>query len=394
VRPVGDQTRLLHPWIAHPEGAPAEAGLSPALDRSSTYRLDDETELALATRQGIESRDVYGRFGTPTTRAAAELVAAAERAEDAVLFASGMAAVATTFAALLPRGGHLVAANLLYGGTEGMIDVDLPQRDVRVTRFDVGDVEGLARILAAGPADMVWVESIASPLMTVADLDALSAVCKRHGVCLAVDGTFTSGMGTRPLARGADLVVHSVTKFLNGHSDVIGGAVCGSRSSCRSVYAAMVRLGGCIDPMAAWLLARGIRTLPIRWARQTQTAERLAAWLSTRPEVTRVMHPSLDPAARGRLDSSGPMLAFELRDEPTALHFLKALRLVAHATSLGGIETLACSPPRSSHANVAPEKRRALGIPDGLVRISVGLEDPEDLEADLTEAFAAIEAMS
>ncbi len=367
-------------------GQGGHTGLAPVLDRSSTFALDEAAEDALARRDGVDRIDTYGRFGTSTTRQAGDLVARLEGAEAGLVTASGMAAISSVFHALVPAGGRIVASEGVYGGTDELLDVDLPARGVTVTRFDAADPAALETALAAGPADLVWCEAISNPRIEVPDLRALAGRCEAAGVPLGVDATFAGGMAVRPVERGASLVVHSATKFLNGHSDVVAGVVCGQRALVARAYGVMTRHGGCVDPMGAWLLIRGLRTLPVRWARQSETAGRLAKALVEHPAVQRVFYPGLDPEAAARLDSPGAMLSFELADWPAARRFLFQTRLCTHATSLGGVETLVSNPARSSHATLPPARLEALGITPGLVRVSVGLEDFEDLWADMAQA--------
>ena len=396
----GLQTVLIHPGV--PEGeelsaAPARKGLAPILERSSTFRLDAAAEHGLATGEDAEHLDIYGRYGTSTTREVARLVARLEGSEAALLFSSGTAAVATVFASMVPAGASVMAASDLYGGTEMYLREEMPARGIDCIRFNVADPAALDRQLQgmhAKPA-VVWCESIANPLLHVAPLEAIASVCGRHGVPLAVDNTFAAGMAIRPLEVGANVVVHSATKYLNGHSDVVAGVACASQSLVRKLWLKMNTLGGCIDPAGAWLLSRGMRTLPLRWARQCQTARALADALAQHRAVRRVYypgradHPSYDVACR-TLKDFGAMVSLDLQGEGAAARrFVEHLRLCSHATSLGGIETLVCVPARSSHARLSHDERTALGIGDGLVRLSIGLEDFADLWSDLAQALDA-----
>ena len=237
----------------------------------------------------------------------------------------------------------------------------------------------------------MWCESIGNPLLQVARVRELAALCRAAEVPLGVDATFAGGMAQHPLELGATVVVHSATKYLNGHSDVIAGAIVGDNATIDRCFASLCHTGCCIDPQAAWLLARGLRTLPLRWARQVQSAILLAARLAEHPAVARVYHPSLDPESMraAPLTSPGAVLAFELADPDAsaAQRLLARLRLCTHATSLGGIETLICLPAQTSHVSLDPQLRRSRGITDALLRLSVGIEDPEDLWADLARAL-------
>ncbi len=367
-------------------------GTSPVLERSSTFSLEGPGGPALASGEGLREVDTYGRFGTRTSREAAALIATLEQGEAALLTASGMAAIATVLTTLVPPGGKLACARVVYGGTEALLDHELAARNVEVVRFDARDPDSLAALLGGShrQPDLVWAESIANPLLEVARMAELGILCKAAEVPLGVDATFAGGMAQHPLALGASLVIHSATKYINGHSDVIAGVIVGSDAIVERCFGTLKRTGPCIDPMAAWLIARGIRTLPLRWARQCESAAILADRLVEHAAVQRVYWPGFDATAMrtAPLTSPGAMLAFELVDLVAVERFLARVRLCSHAASLGGLETLLCSPAKTSHANMDPELRRAKGIADGLVRVSVGIEDPDDIWADLDQALA------
>jgi cystathionine beta-lyase/cystathionine gamma-synthase len=392
-------TLLLHPDYAD-DRVPDPSGSSipgraiiPAIARSTINTLDGPGADALAAGEGLREHDVYGRFGTATTRETAKLIARLEHGEAALLTSSGMAAIITTLTSLIPAGGQFACADVVYGGTESVITKDLAARGIQTSRFDACEPAQLERLLSELQPDLVWCESIGNPLLQVARVRELAASCRAAGVPLGVDATFAGGMAQHPLALGATVVVHSATKYLNGHSDVIAGAIIADDATIDRCFATIARTGCCIDPQAAWLLARGLRTLPLRWARQVETASLLAARLVDHAAIARVYHPSLTPELMRAavLTSPGAVLAFELADPESsaAERLLARLRLCTHATSLGGIETLICLPARTSHATLDPQLRRHRGIADGLLRLSVGIEDPEDLWADLARALAA-----
>ncbi|KIG18825.1 Cystathionine gamma-synthase [Enhygromyxa salina] len=388
-------TLLLHPdYPAHADPGPAIPGraIVPAIARSTINTLDGPGADALVAGHGLRDADVYGRFGTATTREAAKLIARLEHGEAALLTSSGMAAITTTLTSLIPPGGRFVCADVVYGGTDSVIATGLAARGIQTARFDACEPAQLEQLLRELEPDLVWCESIANPLLQVARVRELAQLCQTAGVPLGVDATFAGGMAQHPLELGASVVVHSATKYLNGHSDVIAGAIVSDEATIDRCFATLCHTGCCIDPQAAWLLARGLRTLPLRWDRQVQTANLLAARLADHPAVARVHHPSLarDAMCAAPLRSAGAVLAFELasRDEDAAQRMLARLRLCTHATSLGGIETLICLPSRTSHASLDPQLRRSRGIADALLRLSVGIEDPEDLWADLARALA------
>jgi cystathionine beta-lyase/cystathionine gamma-synthase len=384
-------TLLIHPHAGEPQPHGVGRPIAPAIERSSTFTLDGPGADALASGKGLREHDVYARFGTATTRATAQLIATLERGEAALLTASGMAAISTTLTTLIPPGGRIACAELIYGGTEAVLAHELAARGIDAVRFDAGDPSSLAAVLA-GPRkpDLVWCESIANPLMQVARVAELARLCADAGVALGVDATFAGGMAQHPLELGATVVVHSATKYLNGHSDVIAGVIVADAATVDRCFATLAHTGCSIDPQAAWLLQRGLRTLPLRWARQVESASLLAARLREHPEVVAVHYPGFAPEAMAAapLTSPGAMLAFELGSFDQAQELLARVRLCTHATSLGGLETLICSPLTTSHAQLDPDTRRARGIADGLVRVSVGVEDPDDLWADLAAALS------
>jgi cystathionine gamma-synthase len=336
---------------------------------------------------------LYSRYANPTVRAVEEKLAALEGAEDAVAFASGMAAVAGVLAALLRSGDLLLASRELYGGSHALLGwLGDHHPEVAVERPPLA---GLADAVAASPRPptLVLAESPSNPLLVSCDLPALAAACRSRGAVLVVDSTFASPVLQTPLALGADLVLHSATKFLGGHSDVTGGLVAGAGARLAPVRQAAQLLGGCLDPHAAFLVGRGMKTLFLRVERQTATATRLAATLAAHPRVAAVHYPGRDPVAMRQMRGGGGMLSFELVADGAAASgaavaaFLDRLELIQLIPSLGGVETGAMAPALSSHRGLSPAERAAAGIGDGLVRLSVGIEDPDDLEADLLQAL-------
>lgn len=392
-------TLLIHPDYAADDArgsvASGPRGVSPSIQRSSTFTLAGPGGEALASGEGLREHDVYARFGTSTVREAAALVATLEGGEAGLLTASGMAAITTVLTSLIPPGGRFACASVVYGGTESVIRHELAARGVETLRFDARDPDELAALLdpPAGrkKPDLVWCESIANPLMQIAPVRELARRCEDAGVALGVDATFAGGLAQHPLALGARVVVHSATKYLNGHSDLIAGAIVADAETVERCFSTLSHSGCCIDPQAAWLLQRGLRTLPLRWARQCESAAVLAPRLREHRAVRAVHWPGFEPARMNEapLSSAGAMLAFEIAGGLAAVEaLLGRVRLCTHAASLGGLETLLSSPARTSHAQLDGDARRARGIADGLVRVSVGVEDPEDLWADLEAALA------
>ena len=330
---------------------------------------------------------LYSRYASPNAAAVEAKVAMLEGAAAAVAFGSGMAAIAATLSALLEPGGHVVMARELYGGTTAFAEL-LGRRNPGVTVEPV-PLDTLGTRLDAVPApDLVWVETPTNPLLRSVALEPLAARCRAAGALLVVDNTFATPVLQRPLSLGADLVVHSATKYLGGHSDVTAGVVAGPAARLEPLLAQRRLAGAMLDPHAAFLLNRGIKTLFLRVERQSANAARLAAALAAHPAVPRVYYPGDDPVARAQMSAGGGMLSFELADLATATRVVERLVHFRLLPSLGGLESSAMLPAITSHRGIPPDERRAQGITDGLVRLSVGIEAAEDLVADLENALA------
>jgi cystathionine beta-lyase/cystathionine gamma-synthase len=344
--------------------------------------------------RGVPGTPRYTRYAnTPTIALVQERLAALEGAEAALVTASGMGATACAMLALLRPGDHLLASAWIYGGTHRLFTEELPKLGVEVTFVDPLQSRGW-REARRPNTRALFVETPVNPTCRVVDLRPLAAFTRETGIALVVDSTFASPVHLRPLEHGADVVIVSTTKYLNGHHDVLGGAVLGTRSFVDEATQRMMLWGQAADPFACWLLERGMKTLDVRVRRATENAQRIAEWATTRPEIARVHYPGLpdhpDHAMAGQLmDGYGAMLAFELAGgADAATRFVQRLQLVLHATSLGGVDTLVCEPRFTSHAHLTPEQRAAIGIPDGFLRLSTGIEDARDLIADLAQALA------
>ncbi len=335
----------------------------------------------------------YSRTGNPTRAALERAVAELEGGVDACAFASGMAAIDSVTDLLAP-GDHIVAADNLYGGTYRLLTTITDKHGIEVSFADASDPAALAA--ACTPATrIVFVETPTNPLMRLVDLRAAGEIARSRGAWLVVDNTFLSPILQRPFELGADVVVHSTTKYLNGHSDAVGGVV----TARDAVVAARLRTvqnsaGAIMGPFDAFLVLRGIRTLAVRMAAHEANGRRLAAFLRGRPDVDAVFYPGLadhpqHELAKRQQTGFGAMIAFELGSPQRARAFCDAVRVFTLAESLGGVESLVCHPATMTHASVPPEERRRLGIGEGLVRLSVGIEDGDDLEADLVQALAA-----
>lgn len=330
-------------------------------------------------------------FNTPNQRAVADKLAALEQGEDALVFGSGMAAITTVLFTFLKPGDHAVFQEDLYGGTYHFVAAELTKFGVEVSFVkNGGDFAAALR----PNTKLIYVESPSNPLLRCVDLAAIAALGKARCVPTVIDNTFATPINQDPLALGIDVVVHSATKYLNGHSDLNAGAAIASRELIARIRLFAVNHGGMLDAHACYLLERGLKTLALRVERQNENAGKLARWLQKHPAVVRVNYPGLpdhpDHAVAARqMRGFGGMLSFELRDAAQATALLGRFKLATAALSLGGVETLVTSPAKTSHVKMTAAERAAVGISDALLRVSVGIEDADDLIADFEQALAA-----
>ncbi len=332
---------------------------------------------------------------TPNHQALHAKLASLEGGEAAVVASSGMAAITTTLLALLSRGDHLLALEGLYGGTHTFVTRDLAEFGIGHDLMDGNRPETWSALLEPSTR-AIYVETITNPLMQVPDLERVVRFARTHGLVSIIDSTFATPVNYRPLESGFDLVLHSGTKYLNGHSDLAAGAVIGSRELVRRVTHRLNHLGGVLDPHACFLLHRGIKTLVLRVRQQNENALALARFLAENPVVEGVNYPGLEAhpqhgRARKMFSGFGGMLSFDVRGGVEAADsLLNRLRIPRSAPSLGGVETLITRPATTSHAGVPPEERVRMGISDSLVRVSVGIEDAGDLVEDFEQGLEGI----
>ncbi len=347
------------------------------------------------TREAADYHDIhYLRLSnTPNHVVLHRKLAALEGAEAAVVAASGMAAITTALLSVLRRGDHLLVQRCLYGGTHAFVTRDLPELGIEHDWIDAGDPASWERQLRPNTR-AIYVETLTNPLLELGDLPAVARFARAHGLVSLVDNTFATPLGFCPAAHGFDLSLHSATKYLNGHSDLVAGAVIGRAELLERIKHRLDHLGGCLDAHACALLHRGLKTLALRVRRQWENAQRLAEFLESHPAVARVHYPGLEShpqhrLARELLQGFGGMLSFVLRDGlEGARRLVGRLRLAVFAPSLGGVETLVTLPAMTSHASLSPQERARAGIDDALVRVSVGIEAPEDLLEDFRQALA------
>lgn len=368
----------------HPE--PVTGAVMPPISQSSTYAQKGPGE-----HSGFE----YSRTHNPTRYALERAVAAMEGGRFGLAFGSGMAAT-TTVLQLLDAGDHVVAGDDMYGGTFRLFDKVMRRRG---HTFSYVDTTTTAEVEAAirPETKLVWIETPTNPMLKLGDIRAIAAICKARGVLLAVDNTFMSPVSQRPLELGADLVVHSTTKYIGGHSDVVGGVIVGTDPALYDRLAFLQNAVGAVPgPQDCYLTLRGLKTLPLRMQRHQENAGRIALWLESHPRVERVIYPGLashpqHALAREQMRGFGGMISFYLRgDLDAARRFLAAVKVFTLAESLGGVESLIEHPAIMTHASVPKENRERLGIADGFIRVSVGVEHVDDLIADLDRAFAAV----
>lgn len=355
--------------------------------------IDEWHDVALGKRKG----HIYGRNTNPTVQIFEEKVRILEGAEAATSFATGMAAISNALFTLLSPGERIVSVKDTYGGTNKIFLEFLPRFQVDVTLCDTTDHEAIEAEVAKG-CKVLYLETPTNPTLKVMDLERLIKAAKKVGAIVIVDNTFATPVNQNPIALGADLVLHSATKFLGGHADALGGVICGSKDLIEQIYHYREINGATLHPMAAYLLLRGMKTLHLRVRQQNESALKIARFLEEQPMVEAVYYPGLESnegheIAKKQMRGFGGMLSFALKGEVEALReFLPRLRYAHLAANLGAVETIAAPPRTSSHVECTAEERAAMGIPEGLVRYSVGIEDTDDLIADLKQALEHLES--
>jgi methionine-gamma-lyase len=387
-RERGFTTRALRNQVELGEARP----VSTPIYQTATYSFDDPEVLAETIRRGKDDGFVYTRWHNPTRAALEEIMADLEGGERAVSFASGMAAISTVLASLAASGDHVVTSPRLYGGSHSVMTKILPRWGVDVTMTESHHAEALASALRPD-TKVCYVETIGNPSLPVADLEALARTCRSNGTRLVVDNTFASPYLCNPLAMGADVVVHSSTKYIGGHSDLTGGLAVGSAELIEDIREWSIHLGGVAGTLDAWLAIRGAQTLALRMERHCANAEALARMLEDHQKVSRVWYPGLPShpdyeVGRRILRAGGGMLSFDLAGGyDSGTRFQEALEVALVGASLGGVHTLAVHAASVTHTQLSEEQRRASGIGDGFIRVSVGIEDLDDLLEDFDRAL-------
>lgn len=385
--PWRDATAAIHSGEQkHRIGAPVATPIA----RTSNFTFSSTAEMK-RWAEGKSKAYIYTRYGNPTLAVAEAKLAALERGEAAIVAASGMAAISSALLSVVQAGEEIIATRQIYGGTYRLMRDVLPRFGIRVHHVE-SDLAGAERLVNARTR-VLYVETPTNPTLRLVDLKKATALARRHGLVAMIDNTFATPVLQKPLTLGFDLVVHSATKYLGGHSDLIAGAVAGRRSLVEQVRNMIIYLGGSMDPGVAFLLIRGIKTLEVRVRRQCENALAVAKYLARHPKVARVHYPGLPShpdhkLARRQMDGFGSMLAFDLKDGlAAARRFCDRVRVFLLAASLGGVESLVVLPIYTSHYRMSRKELKAAGVQPGTVRVSVGLEDPDDLIADLKQAL-------
>jgi methionine-gamma-lyase len=374
-------------------GVDDDSSISPAIYSTTTYRARNGQEFAAMASAPRHPR-YYTRYGNPTHARCEQLIARMENAEAALLLASGMGAMSTAVLSRVARGDHVVAQTSHYMGTTRLLAHLLPRFGVATTLVDQTDTEAFARALRP-ETKLIVVETPSNPTLALTDLAAIAALARARGIATLADNTFASPINQRPRDFGIDLVVHSATKYLGGHSDLVAGVVVGDRNTVEGIWETAIVLGPTASPFDAWLLLRSLRTLPLRVARQSATALQLAQFLEGHPAIAQVHYPGLPShpqheLAKRQMKHFGGVLSVALKGGYAAAQRLVAgLKLAANAVSLGGVETLAVHVASVWEGSLTSEQVARAGVSPGLVRLAIGLEAPEDLIEDLRQAIGA-----
>jgi len=385
---LGDSTLAIRAGEQH-HGVNAAVGTT--ISRTSNFTFANTAQMK-GWAEGKNKAYIYTRYGNPTLTIAEEKIASLEGAEAAVVTASGMAAISSALLAVLRSGDEVIASHQVYGGSYRLFRDLFPRFGISVRHVE-SDLEGIEKLV--GPATKaLYVETPTNPSLRLVDLEKAAAFARKHGLVSIVDNTFASPALQKPIEMGFDIVVHSATKYLGGHSDIIAGAAAGSRKWMERVRSNVIYLGGSMDPGAAFLLIRGMKTLGVRVAKQCETAMEVAKFLARHPKVARVHYPGLPShpdhsLAKKQMRGFGAMMSFDMKGGvKAARRFCDRVKIFLMAASLGGVESLVVLPIYTSHYRMSLEELKAAGVVPGTVRMSVGLEDAADLIEDLRQALA------
>ncbi|XP_078429593.1 pyridoxal phosphate (PLP)-dependent transferases superfamily protein [Wolffia australiana] len=373
----------------------ATDGITTPVVNTSAFWFNNSAEL-IEFKEGRHKSFEYGRYGNPTTTALEEKMSALEKAESTLFVSSGMYASVAVFEALVPRGGHIVTTTDCYRKTRTFIQNELPKKDISVTVIDPADMDGLKKALEDHRVSVFFTESPTNPLFRCVDIELVSKLCHERGALVCIDGTFASPINQKALPLGADLVLHSATKFIAGHNDVIAGCLSGSMELISKIRLYHHVVGGVLNPNAAYLILRGMKTLHLRVRQQNQTAMGMAQFLEEHPKIRRVYYPGLEShpehhIARRQMSGFGGVVSFEVDgDLHDTIRFIDNLKIPYLAPSFGGCESIVDQPAIMSYWDLSREQREKHGIKDNLIRFSFGVEDFEDLKADVIQALSYV----
>ncbi|MGB5818915.1 MAG: PLP-dependent aspartate aminotransferase family protein [Saonia sp.] len=357
--------------------------------------------LYMSTSYAFEDVDVkrYPRyFNTPNQEALSKKIAALEHAEAALIFGSGMAAISTALMTFLKAGDHIVLQRTLYGGTYNLVTEEFEKFGISYS-FTDGLAPSDFESKISENTKVIYIETPSNPLLTITDLDAIAKIAKKHGIVSMIDNTFASPVNQNPIDFGIDIVIHSATKYMGGHSDICAGAVASTKEFMDRIFHLAKNFGGSLSDYTVWLLERSIKTMGIRVRAQNENAQQMAEYLYDHEDISSVYYPGLQShpdheLARSQMNGFGGMLSFELKETLDASTFQKALQLIKSSMSLAGIESTVLSPTQTSHALLSPEERKRQGISDGLIRFSLGIEEVADLIADIEQALNKVRSMA
>jgi len=384
-------TKAVH---AGQEPDPTTGSVVTPIYASSTF-VFESAEQGADRFLGKQPGYIYTRLGNPTVRALELNVAALEGGEDARAAATGMAAITGVVMSVVKNGDHIVAGDRLYGGTHKLVTDILKDYGVEHTLVDTMDPANFEKAIKPN-TKMIYIETPSNPLMSLTDIKAVAKIGKKHGIVTVIDNTFMSPYLQRPIEMGIDVVVHSLTKSLSGHSDMVGGIVVASKDFIKKMDPTFKNMGATMGAWDAWLTLRGIKTLHVRWDRTVENAQKIAEFLESHPKVDHVNYPGLPShpqyeLGKEQMDGPGGMMSFELKGGLEAgRKMMNNVKLCSLAVSLGAVETLICHPPSMTHSVVPREERLKAGLTDGLVRFSVGIEDVEDIIEDLDQALSQV----
>lgn len=388
---TGFSTRAIH---AGEQRDPQTGAITTPIYQTSNFAFTSTQEL-LAYNRGEASAYIYTRYGNPTLKAVETKMAALENGDDAAVFASGMAAITTAILPLVEQGDHIVASRDIYGGTFNFLNTILPRFGITTSFVDATEIEVITEAIQSN-TKLLFCESPTNPTLKLVDLVQLAKLGREHALPVIFDNTFATPINQHPARWGIEIIVHSATKYLGGHNDLMAGVVIGPTDYIQSVKELLKIFGGVLDPHAAWLLLRGLKTLPLRVHRHNQTSLQVAKYLEDHDKVRHVYYPGLEShpqysLAKTQMQGYGGVISFELKgDYAAASRFVDNMKTAFITPSLGGVETLITQPSTTSHYHLDSQERKNAGISDELIRLSVGLEDFEDILAGLDHAFTTI----